>query len=44
MKKCNKTDITMNDSTIYTLQFADDQTVLAEDGLDIEYVIRKHKR
>lgn len=35
--------IQLNDTCIYTLQFADDQVVLAEDKEDLEYMTRKLK-
>ena len=33
--------VMMNENIIYTLQFADDQMLLAEDYEDIEYTTRK---
>jgi len=35
--------IPLENTTLYTLQFADDQVVLAGDKLDVEYMRRKLK-
>lgn len=40
-RKCKNMGIPVNDITIYSLQFADDQLILAQDIEDIEYITRK---
>lgn len=40
-KKCRHMGVLVGDKNIYTLQFADDQIILAEDYDDIEYMSRK---
>lgn len=40
-RKCSNMGIPLNDNIIYTLCFADDQIVLAQDQHDIEYMTRK---
>lgn len=42
-KKCSGMGIQINDKIIYTLQFADDQVLLAQDKEDLEYMTRKIK-
>ena len=39
--KCHGVGIPLENTTLYTLQFADDQVVLAEDKEDLEYMTRK---
>jgi len=41
--KCSGMGIPLQNTTFYTLQFADDQVVLAGDKEDLEYVMRKLK-
>ena len=41
--KCHRMGIPLEDITLYTLQFADDQVVLAGDKEDLEYMTRKIK-
>jgi len=40
-RKCQNMGISLNDTTLYTLCFADDQIVLAQDYEDLEYMTRK---
>ena len=40
-RKCKCMGVPINDRTIYTLHYADDQVVLAQDVEDIEYMTRK---
>ena len=40
-KKCHKMGIPLIDNTVYTLCFADDQVVVAQDYHDMEYMTRK---
>ncbi|XP_049809026.1 uncharacterized protein LOC126252198 [Schistocerca nitens] len=40
-KKCHAMGIPINDRTIYSLQIADDQLIIAQDYEDIEYMTRK---
>lgn len=40
-RKCRNMGLPINNNTIYTLSFADDQLVLAQDYDDIEYMTRK---
>lgn len=42
-KKCEPMGITIGEGTLYTLQFADDQVILAEDEQDAHYMLRKLK-
>ena len=42
-RKCYGIGIPLENITFYTLQFADDQVVLAEDKEDLEYMTRKLK-
>lgn len=42
-RKCENMGIPLNNKTIYTLQFADDQVILAQDKDDLEYMSRKIK-
>lgn len=40
-RKCNGMGIDIGESCLYTLQFADDQVVMAQDKEDLEYMTRK---
>ena len=40
-RKCNGMGIELNDICLYTLQFADDQAIIANDKDDMEYMVRK---
>lgn len=40
-RKCSNMGIPLNNTTIYTLNFADDQVVMAQDLDDLEYMTRK---
>lgn len=40
-KKCKNMGIPLNETTLYTLHFADDQVVLSQDAEDMEYMTRK---
>jgi len=42
-RKCSGMGIPLENTTLYTLQFADDQVVLAGDKEDLEYMTRKLK-
>ena len=42
-RKCHGMGIPLENTTLYTLQFADDQVVLAADKEDLEYMMRKLK-
>lgn len=42
-RKCSGMGVPVGDNTIYSLQFADDQAVLAGDKEDLEYMTRKLK-
>ena len=42
-RKCHGMGIHLENTTLYTLQFADDQVVLAGDKEDLEYMTRKLK-
>lgn len=42
-QKCHGMGIPLTDTIVYTLQFADDQAVLASDKEDLEYMARKLK-
>ena len=42
-QKCSRMGIPLENTTLYTLQFADDQVVLAGDKEDLEYMMRKLK-
>jgi len=41
--KCSRMGIPLENTTLYTFQFADDQVVLAGDKEDLEYMMRKLK-
>jgi len=40
-RKCKDMGIPLNNTTLYTLSFADDQVILAQDFEDLEYMTRK---
>ena len=40
-KKCNGMGLTIGDTTLYTLHYADDQVVIARDKEDLEYMGKK---
>lgn len=40
-KKCRGMGVRIGDDTLYTLHFADDQAILAEDEADVDYMLRK---
>ena len=40
-RKCSATRIPLENTTFYTLQFADDQVLLTGDKEDLEYMTRK---
>lgn len=40
-RKCSQMGVKMEDGTIYSLLFADDQVILAEDEEDVSYMFRK---
>lgn len=40
-KKCTNMGIPLTDSTLYTLCFADDQVIIAQDSEDLSYMMRK---
>lgn len=40
-RKCHGMGIELNDTCLYTLQFADDQAVIANDKDDMEYMVKK---
>lgn len=40
-RKCHRMGITIGDETLYTLLFADDQVIIAEDADDSNYMLRK---
>jgi len=40
-KKCAKMGLEIQDTTIYSLLFADDQLLIAQDYEDLEYMKRK---
>jgi len=42
-QKCSRMGIPLENTTLYTLQFADDQVVLAGDKEDLEYMMHKLK-
>ena len=42
-RKCSGMGISLENTTLYTLQFADDQVVLVGDKEDLEYMTRKLK-
>jgi len=42
-RKCSGMGIPLENTTLYTLQFADDQVVLPSDKEDLEYMTRKLK-
>jgi len=42
-RKCSRMGIPLANTTLYTLQFADDQVVLAGNKEDLEYMTRKLK-
>jgi len=42
-RKCSGMGILLENTTLYTLQFADDQVALAGDKEDMEYMTRKLK-
>lgn len=42
-RKCSGMGIPLNDTNIYTLQFADDQVIIAGDKEDLQYMTRKLK-
>ena len=42
-RKCSRMGIPLENTTLYTLQFADDQVVLAGDKEDLEYMTHKLK-
>jgi len=42
-RKCHGMGVLLENITLYTLQFADDQVVLAGDKEDLEYMTRKLK-
>ena len=42
-RKCNSMGIQINNDHLYSLNFADDQIIFAEDDNDINYMIRKLK-
>ncbi len=43
METCHGMGIPLENTTLCTLQFADDQVVLAGDKEDLEYMVRKLK-
>ena len=40
-KKCTKMGLEIQDTTIYSMLFADDQLLIAQDYEDLEYMTRK---
>ncbi|XP_046662697.1 uncharacterized protein LOC124355579 [Homalodisca vitripennis] len=40
-RKCSGMGISVGDRTLYTLHYADDQVILAQDPEDLEYMTRK---
>jgi hypothetical protein len=40
-KKCARLGLETEDMTIYSMLFADDQLLIAQDYEDLEYIIRK---
>jgi hypothetical protein len=41
---CRGMGIPINDTSLFSLNYADDQTVLAQDAFDLEYMMRKMKQ
>jgi len=41
LKKCAKMGLEIQDTTIYTMLFADDQLLIAQDYEDLVYMIKK---
>lgn len=42
-KQCKNMGIQINNDTLFTLYFADNQVVIAEDEMDLSYIVRKLK-